>query len=602
MSWFKILADTYDNVSEIVGIPDEKGNILLPLNHTTKSNSDVGIILDCDGRFRDADPNKLTIMIPCTEDSESRSGKANFPHPLHDQIEYLSTNEKKREMYLLQLSRWSGLHPKVEAVRRYILKNTLIEDLQGCNIKIYDKMFVRFSVEMSGDLIPGLWEDKTVSEAWQRYVKQEQSGKKALCYVTGQLLPVTEKHQKNINPLSANAKLISCNDETNFTYRGRFSKSKPANAISIEASGKAHAMLKFLIATQAYRCESQAIAAWAVDSGAAQPGIFEDSLGIYANAIKTERDMLIEAQGELDLDYAKKLSSAIRGYGNPENLKNDNGHVAVIAVDAATTGRMAVTFYQEFQENEYIECIINWHETCRWYFRGKGKTYISAPGADKIITAVHGEPKREGYSKIKKQSRERILSFILNREKFSRAWLNAAVNRVSNPFSYDKTDGGLDFYKWETAVNTTCAITKKYYSDTGEEFKLELERKRSDRDYLYGRMLAIADKIESHARYLQDKKSDIEKRPTNAVRYMSAFATKPFRTWEVIYRQLNPYIQRINGAEWYQRELDEIMSLFTEGQYENDKPLNGKYLMGYSLQRRALKNKENNGEEAENVE
>lgn len=86
------------------------------------------------------------------------------------------------------------------------------------------------------------------------------------------------------------------------------------------------------------------------------------------------------------------------------------------------------------------------------------------------------------------------------------------------------------------------------------------------------------------------------------IRYMSAFATKPFRTWEVIYRQLNPYIQRLNGAEWYQRELDEIMSLFAEGQYENDKPLNGKYLMGYSLQRRALMNKENNGEEAENVE
>ena len=125
----------------------------------------------------------MTILIPCTEDSESRSGKANFPHPLHDQIEYLSTDETKREKYLLQLSRWSDLHPKVEAVHRYLLKNTLIEDLQGCNIKIYDKMFVRFSVEMPGDLIPNLWEDKTVSEAWQRYVKQEQSGVKALCYV-----------------------------------------------------------------------------------------------------------------------------------------------------------------------------------------------------------------------------------------------------------------------------------------------------------------------------------------------------------------------------------------------------------------------------------
>lgn len=599
LSWFKNLADTYDRVSEIVGIPDKKGNILLPPNHTTKSNSDVCITVDSEGMFRNAEQSKLTIPIPCTEDSESRSGRANFPHPLHDQVAYLSTDEKKREKYFLQLSKWSRFHPKVEAVRKYIIKNTLIEDLRSCNIKISDKLFIRFSVEMQGDSVPNLWEDKTVAKAWQTYIKQEQSEETALCYITGLFLPITSKHPKNINTSTSNAKLVSCNDDINFTYRGRFSKFEPANMISMEASHKAHAMLKYLIATQSYRCDTQAIIAWAIDNGEAQLGLFEDSLGIYGNAVKTERDRLIEAQNEVDLDYAKKLNSAIRGYSHSETLKNDNRQIAVIAVDAATTGRMAVTFYRELQENEYIECIINWHESCCWYFRSQGKTYIAAPNADRIIAAVHGEPKGEGYSKIKKQSRERILSFIINGEKFSNGWLKTAVNRVSNPFSYDKADGGWDFYKWESAVNTTCAMARKYYFDNEEEFELELERTRRDRDYLYGRMLAIADRIESHARYLQDKKSETEKRPTNAVRYMSAFATKPFRTWEVIYRQLNPYIQRLNGSEWYQKELDEIMSLFEEGEYENDKPLNGKYLMGYSLQRRALKNSKDNEEETE---
>lgn len=593
MSWFKNLADTYDRVSEIVGIPDEKGNILLPPNHTTKSNSDVCITVDSEGIFRNADQSKLTIPIPCTEDSESRSGRAVFPHPLHDQVAYLSTDEKKREKYLLQLSKWSGFHPKVDAVRKYIIKNTLVEDLRSCNIKISDKLFIRFSVEIPGDSVPNLWEDKTVAETWQTYIKQEQSEETALCYITGLFLPITNKHPKNINTSTSNAKLVSCNDHTNFTYRGRFTKFIPANRISVEVSYKAHAMLKYLIATQAYRCDSQAIIAWAVDSGKAQPGLFEDTSGIYGNSIKTERDKLIEAQNEIDIDYAKNLSLAIRGYGNSENLKNDNRQIAVIAVDAATSGRMAVTFYKELQENEYTERIINWHESCCWHFRNRGKTYISAPNADRIIAAVHGEPKGEGYSKIKKQSRERILSFIINGEKFSKSWLNAAVNRISNPFSYVKADGGWDFYKWESAVNTTCAIARKYYFDNKEEFDLELERTQRDRNYLYGRMLAIADKIESHARYLQDKKGETEKRPTNAVRYMSAFATKPFRTWEVIYRQLNPYIQRLNGGEGYQKELDEIMSLFEDGEYENDKPLNGKYLMGYSLQRRALINSKN---------
>lgn len=599
MSWFKNLADTYDRVSYIVGIPDEKGNILLPPNHTTKSNSDVCITIDGEGMFRDADQSKLTIPIPCTEDSESRAGKAIYPHPLHDEVAYLSTDEKKREKYLLQLGKWSGLHPKVEAVRKYIIKNKLIEDLRSCNIKISDKLFIRFAVEMSGDSVPNLWEDKTVAEAWQTYMEKEQSETTALCYITGQFLPITSKHPKNINTSTGNAKLVSCNKDQNFRYRGRFSESEPANMISMESSHKAHAMLKYLIATQAYKCGSQAIMSWAVDSKTELPGLFEDSLGIYGDSIKTERDKMIEAQNETDLDYAKKLRSAIRGYGNSENLKNDNRQIAVLAVDAATTGRMAVTFYKELQENEYIERIINWHESCCWHYRSKGKTYISAPNADCIIAVVHGEPKGEGYSKIKRQSRERILSFIINGEKLSKAWLKAAVNRISNPFSYDKVDGGWDFYKWESSVNTTCAITRKYYFDHKEEFDLELERTQRDRNYLYGRMLAIADRIESHARYLQDKKSDTEKRPTNAVRYMSAFATKPFRTWEIIYRQLNPYIQRLNGGEGYQKELDEIMSLFEEGEYESDKPLNGKYLMGYSLQRRALINSKDNEEETE---
>jgi CRISPR-associated protein Csd1 len=128
---------------------------------------------------------------------------------------------------------------------------------------------------------------------------------------------------------------------------------------------------------------------------------------------------------------------------------------------------------------------------------------------------------------------------------------------------------------------------------------LELDTGCHDRDYLYGRLLALADKIESHARFLQVGKDDTEKRPTNAVRYMSAFAAKPFSTWPIIYKQLNPYIQRLNGAEGYQRQIDEIIGLCDFNEFTRDKSLNGKYLIGYSLQRRAL-NQKNKEEKTEN--
>ncbi len=626
MNWFGNLALTYDNVKDIIGVPDEKGNVLLPAGHMTKK-TDIIAIIDGNGNFRHAEYSPKEIVIPCTEDSASRSGTAVFPHPLHDELGYLCYDEKKRTEYFKLLEDWHDRQPKVRAVYNYLIKGTLLEDLRKSGIivdkeklnplknngqkkadkelqnELY-KQFVRFSVEIPDDLTPHLWDDATVAEAWQNYLAEKGGGVFGPCYVTGKESTLTFKHPKGINSSTYGAKLISCNDETNYTYRGRFTEAEQANAISTEASGKAHAMLKYLIATQGYKCDTQAIVAWSIDNGkpALNPFAASDELLGEDDTQTTDTDVLIKARGTLATDYAKKLRDALCGLGNANELRDVTRQVAVIAVDAATTGRMSVTFYQHMRENEYIERIVRWHEECRWWFR-KGKyEYISAPKVDRIIEAVYGEPKGEGYKKIQKQARERMLHVIIRGEQIDRGWINAAVNRVSNPFSYSKADGGWDKSKWENATGVACAMTRKYYIDKKEVFSLELDKNCRDRSYLYGRLLAIADKIESHARFLQTGKDDTDKRPTNAVRYMSAFAAKPFRTWTLIFGMINPSIQRLNGAEWYQQQIDEIMSKFKEGDFESDKPLDGRYLLGYSHQRRKLYNKDKEEQKDESVE
>jgi len=231
----------------------------------------------------------------------------------------------------------------------------------------------------------------------------------------------------------------------------------------------------------------------------------------------------------------------------------------------------------------------------------------------KIQKQAHKEKQKQVYDPIQRRARERILHHIVCGEPFDFGWVSAATYRVSNPFSYQKQEGGWDKEKWENAMSVTCAIVRKYYIEKKEEFILELDTTLCDRDYLFGRLLAIADRLESHARYLQTKEDDKEKhetkkddteeddekkdeeekddekRPTNAVRYMPAFAVKPLRTWKLIFDQLNPYIQRLDGAEWYQSQIDEIMSLFGSDDFK-DRALDGKYLLGYSLQRRAIYN------------
>ena len=58
---------------------------------------------------------------------------------------------------------------------------------------------------------------------------------------------------------------------------------------------------------------------------------------------------------------------------------------------------------------------------------------------------------------------------------------------------------------------------------------MALDRERSSRDYLYGRLLALADGLESHA--LRVAK---ESRQTNAERLMHRFSQRPYTTWRTI--------------------------------------------------------------------
>ncbi len=611
------MAETYDRVADIVGITvrteeDEKaglaGNTLLPKNHWTK-NTDAVITLNGDGTFSDAKADPLkNMMIPCTEDSANRAGKTIYPYPLHEELGYLALNAEKRKAYLAQLAVWSGRHPKVMAVYRYIEGGTILDDLQKHDIDAKsDKLFIRFNVNVSGDFEQSkddLWEDPSVAKAWQEYCAASLPNGKTLCFAAGAFASRVAKHPKGVNPVTSNAKLISCNDDTNYTYRGRFSAWDQASVIGADASHKAHAMLKYLIATQGRRCDTQAVVAWAVDDGRAEPDPFDDGFSM-TKGIVTAQNALDNAKGELGVNCAKELRKALLGMGDAENLEAlaKKRRTAVIAVDAATTGRMGVTFYQDLSENEYFERVIAWHESCRWWFRREKADYIFAPSANRIIAAVYGEPTGEGYAKIQKQARIRMLSHVVCKEPMNYAWVRAAVNRVSNPFSYDR-NGSWDKLTWEEAISVACAIAKSYYEHKGEAIFLELDVKCNDRSYLFGRLLAIADRLENHARYLQTGKDDTDKRPTNAVRYMSAFVSKPSRTWKLIYGQLKPYIERLNGAEGYQKQIDEIMSMFTDmDKYSSDseEALNAKYLMGYSLQRRALFNskKEENHESNE---
>ena len=110
----------------------------------------------------------------------------------------------------------------------------------------------------------------------------------------------------------------------------------------------------------------------------------------------------------------------------------------------------------------------------------------------------------------------------------------------------------------------------------------------ASRDYLYGRLLAIAESMERTALIASG-----EERPTNAERFFQRFADHPFSTWRTIELALNPYINILRSKRTgyfnnTEKLIMEVKSKFERDDYCNNERLSGEFLLGYDCQRMEL--------------
>ncbi|MDE6127666.1 MAG: type I-C CRISPR-associated protein Cas8c/Csd1, partial [Lachnospiraceae bacterium] len=295
MSWLNDLYLTYEACKGESGIVKANQPLLLPMAHLTQ-NAQLEVVLDGEGNFSRAyrvPKEDAVTVIPVTEDSGSRSGKAAFPHPLADKLEYIAgdygkfvkVSEEKFEKYIAQLEKWalsSYSLPQINSVYQYLRKGRIMQDLMEAGFFVFENgkvtgekqqgveaenWFVRFAVEISGQEESRLYCDTEVFESYiQFYLAQQE--KQELCYASGEVVPCSEKHPAKIRHTGDKAKLISSNDASGvLTYKGRFSESSQVASVSYEVSQKAHSALRWLIAKQAcLRVGEQVFVVWSVEN------------------------------------------------------------------------------------------------------------------------------------------------------------------------------------------------------------------------------------------------------------------------------------------------------------------------------------------------
>lgn len=637
MGLFQNLLETYERCSAAIGIvqTDADGitnekKTLLPIFHMT-FKSEICVTIDIDGRFIGAarDNKEVTIIIPCTESSSGRSSGI-AAHPLCDQLDYVGGfNEDKTRTYLEGLNLWKGDNEILNSIFTYISGRTIIADLSKLSIfKASDyqtlayenierqldfekirKIGVRFAVYINSSTVK-VWESQDVRDKWINYINSTVNDNSNIFdYLSGEAVcNVAAQHPKNINSLTGNAKLLSCNDMSEFTFRGRFSEKNDAIIIDYAQSQKMHQMLRWLIANYGYAIDTQVIVTWAIDTDTEVKEKPQDnSYEIFGEMMggKIETNILSDVSAQVYAEYADNLYNLLKGYGKSNDLREHSRRICIAIFDAATTGRMGLVFYQELTENSYIENIVKWHRETSYYLTtwkkekdrdGKDISipihYIGAPSYDDILFAVYGKAHGDkSYNILKKKIRKQLIECMFGNFAFPKSIVDMAANRASHPMSFMDTNGGFSKNDWKRSINITCALARKYYKQQKEEIILELDEKRRDRDYLFGRLLSVADKLEDYVLY----KAGVN-RPTNAVKLMSAYQVRPYSTWGQLFAHLIPYKNQLDGAGYYQLLIDNIMALFQEGDYENNAPLTPLYLLGYSAQNRALShiNKKNN--------
>lgn len=644
MSWIEKLAETYDvnagaeglcplyhttMTAHLIVTIDEKGNFVNNVKVIEKQNKDREI------EKQDKDRE---VVIPCTEDSSSRTSSIT-PHPLFDSLQYVAgdladnfaeeqfkaedaaKNRKNFQdcftAYMKNLDQWCDsefANPYICAVRDYLKRRTLCRDLIRAKIlpvnadnKIYlekpsddtaaansaiyksvtgqlSKALVLFRIFRGNAPAVDLWKNSAVQDSWKNYYTwvAATEGLTGFCQVTGKEAPLAKLHPKRIRNAGDQSKIISGNDKENFTYRGRFDDPMEACSISMEVSQKAHSALRWLLNKQGTHEDSLYMVAWAVSSHPEVPDPTRNTADLE-DEDEDEDEGEARTYPETAETSAKKLDALIKGYwrkrqNSQDQLNLPTKGLCFIMLDAASPGTLAVKTYRELDETRYLKNIMEWHTKCAWLQKyGKDKKFYGAPAPRDIVFAAYGNMKPDDPRL--KSTVSRLLPCIIDDLPIPLDIVNSVIRRASR---YESVE------PWEFNKNLgiACAVYRhSEYKRKKRSLDMPLDKNLKSRDYLYGRLLAAAEYLETSA-LTQNEIS----RPTNAMRMMSHFSEHPYSTWRNLNNALNPYRERLkanNSGSLIRAEnvLQEVHSAFELADFEKDTPLSGEYLLGYYCQR-----------------
>ncbi len=646
--------ETYEHHRSMIGVGRDGFSAMVPVGHILQK-AQITISLDSQGKFigaqsvqaqqksDDEKDDDVKTIIPATEESANRTSKI-APHPLSDQLKYLACDKGAKDKgdhynaYLEGLKKWAASeysHPKLTPILAYIEGGTILQDLakaklielddQGRPAKGSDKYLVRWEVQLGDDTgeAAACWKDKSLFEAFENYYRSQKKEVSVFCMLSGKTEPPVQSHPKGIIASSYGAKLISSNDDTGFTFRGRFTDADQACTVGYEASQKAHSALQWLALNQGVMMgEGRTFLCWNPEGHDVPPIMTPLPIVPLEESDPEEQGLEEEEEAPISSNYKKRLARTLAGF--KKDLP-DHESVIIAVFDAATTGRLSLTYYQELAASAFLERVEHWYGGCAFPYLNrssadagagddtatteasteettetagrdpKKNAPISTPSLFQIVECAYGVERQgslrlELDERLKKEQLQRLLPCVVEKAPIPLDLAAALANRASRLLVYSPRGlkGGYYSSNRHRVLFTACAVIRKARNDRigKEEWTMELDPQKEDRSYQFGRLLALMEKVE------RDTYEKDETREPNAIRLQELFRTRPLYGADLIHRQLAPYFARLSPGlrSYYKRTIGEVFEIIDRCCASSllERPLEDTYLLGYYLQRQEL--------------
>lgn len=607
MDFFTTLLNSYEKAEEQGLVDDQSQNtILLPIYHTdykSKGTDTVAVELTPTGDLISAYemPKNQRIIFPI---KTTETGNTSTNHPLSDKLKNIKKNVDDNQYITdwLNYENDTDIHTFINAIQTFINQPDFEKQLTNCigNTDIItDNTYIEFA-------IPNFKNYKTYSvsnykELHQSYInfvdyynKKHYPNQYHTCIISGKEERILNIHRLLTDIGGGTGKLIciSSRDHRKEMFTGNYfgTNKDILNTIAPigqKTSDKIHLMLKYLInnANSCYSIDkNNKLLIWSnsTTENTTVPDSFLSILGLSSNTqAKTN-----ETQIKPNRTTKTILNSFYKGQNN---INKTNYYIAVIY--SYSKGRVGLKYFETIEKSQLFENLQKWTNTYQWI----DNKFTITPSFFNIIKDAFAQDKGPDYEHLelsksldtyRAQLHESLLSALLNGQPIPAHILKRIEQNLKYPKRYPK--------QWRYLVNQGLALLNR------KDYQPMVDNSETNRSYLFGRLLAVYERIEA-TKYSLDENDNA--RETNAQRLWTTCINRPERILKNLRDKIKPYndyLYRKHRGMWTKlnKEESEILTLLDTHHKSPDfnKPLTVDYLFGYQAEKNFIFKKQTESE------